>query len=283
MKEVSKPTWNRSALLVWVGVAILAFGGLLLAWRLVEPPPPRSIRLAAGSPGGTYARLGERYRDLLGAQGLEVEILTTAGSLENLDLLARREADLAFVQGGVATAEEKRGVTALASVYFEPLWVFVRGTPPSQLGELAGKRIAVGPERSGTRRVAVALLQNNGIEEGDGSGSQLVALSSLESARAAREGRVDAIFFVGGAQSELVARLFSLADWELMSFRRSLAYESRHRHLSALVLGEGMYQLESNQPSSERRLLAPAALLAAPEDLHPALIPLILGSAKSIH
>jgi TRAP-type uncharacterized transport system substrate-binding protein len=108
---------------------VLTLLGLLIAWQFVNPAPPRSIVIATGQRDGAYFQFAERYRDLLTTEGIELQIRQTAGSVENLGLLEDESSgvDLALVQGGVGAQAGPGKIVSLASLYFEPLWVFYRG------------------------------------------------------------------------------------------------------------------------------------------------------------
>lgn len=142
-------------------VAIFVAVGVML-WQLMAPPPPHDLVMASGPADGAYAAYAERYRKVLAESGLRLEVLKTSGSIENQALLLNNTADVAFLQGGTmvpdpATGDPPDGIEALASVYYEPLWVFVRGVQrPERLAQLAGKRLAIGPEGSGTRQIGRA-------------------------------------------------------------------------------------------------------------------------------
>ena len=143
--------------------------GFVIAWQFVNPAPPRQIRIATGSDQGAYYLFARRYREQLAQEGIELEILTTAGSLENLRLLVDDSAgvDLAFVQGGTAGAMDDNSLAGLASLFHEPLWVFYRGEQSiDHLTALDGSRLAIGKQDSGTQAVARSLLENNFIDTG---------------------------------------------------------------------------------------------------------------------
>ena len=91
----------------------------------------------------------------------------TAGSVENLALLqdAKSGVHVAFVQGGIGSPRSHPGLAALGSLYYEPLWLFTRLRALEDLRPLVGARIAVGPEGSGTRAVALRLLAENGLDK----------------------------------------------------------------------------------------------------------------------
>jgi TRAP transporter TAXI family solute receptor len=281
----------RDALKVWGPVVLLSALALLGAWWFVDPAPPRHLTLATGDPEGAYYAYGQRLRDILARDGIDVRIVTSSGSIENLQLLAdghegsdRDEGvDLAFVQSGVGNPDEQPYLVALASLYFEPLWVFVRAADtPGRLTDLAGRRIAVGPEGSGTRELAISLLEENGISDGDAAGTDLSALSGIAAANALRAGQIEAMFRVSAMNVDLFRELMTEPGIALMPFARAGAYVRRHRYLSALTLPAGVLDLAEDIPRRDITLISPMANLVARHDMHPALVDLVLSAASEI-
>lgn len=261
--------------------ALLVLAGFLVAWQFVDPAPPSRLVLAAGQPGGAYTSFATRYAERLADHGVEVEILETRGSVDNLERLNAREADVAFVQGGTAGRYRDTGLVSLGSVYFEPLWVFHQGdTPLETLAGLTGRRVAVGPQGSGTRALALNLLGSNGLLD---HGVEAVEIGGAEAAEALRSGEIDALFGVAGPSSPLVQGLARDPALALMHFRRASAYSRRHDYLSELLLPEGVIDLAANVPARDVHLLAAAANLVAHPDVHPALLDLLLQAARQVH
>ena len=274
---------------VYGPILVLVLLGFLAAYQFVDPAPPHQLTIATGAEGGAYAAYGARYRDLLAPEGIEVTLVASRGSVENLSLLAADRAesdgpsvDIAFVQSGIGTPGEFPQLVALASLYFEPLWVFSRGTEaPGSLTELAGRRLAVGAAGSGTRHVALQLLAANGI--GDDDGTKIDPLGSAKALAALQLGLVDAAFLVTAKRSAVLTELLQQQGIQLMSFERAEAYERRFPHLSAVVLPEGVLDLAGNLPDHDITLVSPLATLVAREDVHPALIDLVMRAASEIH
>ena len=77
----------------------------LLAYWLVDPAPPRTVRLATGQENSAYAEFGKKYAAALAKHGVKVTLVPSAGSGENLKRLKAGEVDIAFVQSG-STNEE---------------------------------------------------------------------------------------------------------------------------------------------------------------------------------
>ena len=99
---------------IYVPITLLVVAGFIFTWQFVDPAPPKEITIATGSPNGSYSAFAERYRELLGAKGLTLKIRHTAGTGENLRLLADPESgvDVALVQGGVGDPAAETAVNA---------------------------------------------------------------------------------------------------------------------------------------------------------------------------
>ena len=267
---------------VFGGGALLALIGFLIAYQFVEPATPTKIRLATGGADGAYQAFGEEYAGLLAESGITLELRQTSGAVENLKLLADPESgiDAAFVQGGIVDRPVE-GVDSLGSVYYEPLWVFTRAAArPARLADLAGKRIAIGPEGSGTRALALRVLAETGITAAKAT---LLADDAATAHQALRGGMIDAVMTIGSPLSPLVRGMLTDEGLVLMSFDRADAYVLRNRFLTSLRLPQGAVDIERNIPARDITLLAPAAILVARDDLSPALAGLLLRAATSVH
>ena len=272
---------NRDRLKVY-GPALLLSGLVFaLLFQLVEPAPPERLVLASGMPGGAYHRFAQEYRGLLAREGVELEVRATSGSVENLRLLREGAVDVGFVQTGVGDTSSQAGLVSLASLYYEPLWIFHRGLGTlERLTELSGSSVAVGPEGSGTRALALTLLRENGL---DRPPTRLSGLGGSRAAQALREGTVDAAVFVASPRAPVVAELLADPGIELLHFSRVDAYLSRYRYLSSVVLPEGAIDFRRNIPGRPVTLLAPVATLVVRPDFHPALTDLMLQAAFEVH
>lgn len=272
----------------WGFVAVLVAISIAAAPLLIGPPCPKQIVIGTGSPSGAYFAFASRYREILARDGIDLQVQSTAGSVENVSLLCSETGDvsLAMVQGGIASGESADELTSLASLYLEPIWVFYRGYRElDRLTQLSGQRIAVGVEGSGTRAVALALLEENDVGEDARSDSATTfkPLGGTDAAEALKNGEIDAAFFVISSGSAIVRELLEADGIQLMSFRRARAYERKFPYLTSVTLSEGMLDLQKNVPLRDTVLLAPTATLVARKDLHPALIPLLLRAATEVH
>ena len=274
---------RREWLRLYGGAAVAGIIALAVAYQFVDPAPPDRLRLATGGAEGAYHAYGERYRDVLARHGIALELVNTSGSIENLRLLGREESgvEVGFVQGGTGAAAPTGGLASLASLYYEPAWLFHRESLDfDTLGELAGRRVAIGPDGSGARALALVLFAENGLDSGD---IALSALGGRAALAALQAGEIDAWFAVAGVDSPIVRRATGAEGVRLHDFRRAAAYERRRRYLSAVVLPQGALDLAANLPPRDVRLVSPTAALVARRDLHSALEYLLLEAATEIH
>ncbi len=267
----------------WGLVAILIAGGLGFAWRFVAPPPPALIRIATGPAGGAYAEAGETYAQALRRRGFQVELQASDGAAANLALLRQGAADLALMQGGIATPAAAPELVSLGSIFREPAWIFLRARPEAQPGmRLEGRHVAVGPEGSGTRALALALLQANGVEARE---LQLSPLAGTEAAQALLEGSVDAAIFVSARMGAAIGRLLRAPDQVLLlDFQtRAAAYATVLPYLTPVVLPRSGLSLEDDLPAQDITLMAPAAYVAARRDINDQVATLMVRIMQEAH
>jgi hypothetical protein len=275
----------RDLLAVGIPAAALIAGGFWLAAQFIRPAPPDFLIMSTGAPGGAYQAFAAQYKPHLAAQGIELRERPSAGAVENLKRLldTNAEVDVGFLQGGIGAGIEAEGLVSLGSFYHEPLWVFYRGGETvDQLVQLRGKRLAVGGEGSGTRRLALDLLEASGVPVTDPR-TKFVPIGGLDAVGALAQGKVDAVFLVGPAQSGAVWTALYTPGVRLMSFVHADAYVRRFPFLARLVLPRGGIDLQRDIPAADVELVAPMATIAAREGTHPALIDLLLQAAVQVH
>ncbi|MEA1921514.1 MAG: TAXI family TRAP transporter solute-binding subunit [Pseudomonadota bacterium] len=255
--------------------------GFVVTYQFIEPAPPSKLILAAGAPGGAYLEFAKEYQTLLAEDGISLEILETSGSMDNLSLLAGGKVDAALMQSGIASPRKYPELLGLGSLYFEPLWVFTRqGFNFTEMSQINGKKVVLGSEGSGTRKVVLQLFKDNGIEVANLAEVKLTGMSAVE---ALQQGSVDFLFLVSAVSSPMVISLLDSAQLSLINFVRADAYARRHNFLSKVILPQGVVNLEKNIPAQDVMLVAPAATLVVRESLHPALAGLLTQVIAQVH
>lgn len=274
---------KREILLIGVPALLVIAGAFVFAYQFVQPAPPKVIAIATGSEAGAYYAFGKSYAEQLAKDGVTLKVLPSSGSVANADKLKANDGtiQLALMQGGISDEKMLPDVVSLGRMFLEPIWVFYRGEKRAErLTDLAGLRIAIGPEGSGTRRVASTLLARNGITEAQAT---LMGLGGKEAAEALKAGKADAIFLVFAPEAGVVQELLRTSGIRLMSFAQADAYTRIFPYLSKVSLPQGVIDLVDNIPAQDTTLLAAQAALVARRDLHPALISLMVEAAQTAH
>jgi hypothetical protein len=203
--------------------------------------------------------------------------------VENLALLRQAGSDVSvgFVVAGTAKEGDSEILVSLGTVFYEPFWLFHRGLDLARGGSaLQGKRIAIGPEGSGTRGLALHLMGLVGIDAGS---AELLPLTLEESADSLARGEIDAAPLLTSWDSPLVRRLLVTPGVEVAGFPRADAHLALNPHLSKLVLPAGVADLTRNIPPADVVLIATKGNLVVRRDLHPAIQYLLLSAADEVH
>ncbi|MCK6386787.1 MAG: TAXI family TRAP transporter solute-binding subunit [Zoogloea sp.] len=284
MRRFDTSSASRRELLIFALPALLLIAAAFaLAWQFVRPAPPKKIVISTGAPGGAYHYFGERYREKLSQDGIEVELRPSSGAVENLRRLKTDDSvDVGFLQGGIANEPDSDDLATLGSMYLEPVWVFHRkpGARLERIDQLEGLRIAVGAPGSGAQLFALQLLAANGFATDD---PHLVALGDLDAVAALKQGKVDAFFVVGAPQAPVVDALLHTPGIGLLSFAQADGYVRHFPHLVKITLPRGAIDIRGDQPPRDVQLLAATANLVVKADIHPAIVTLLLKHARDIH
>lgn len=298
--------------------AVLAVALLVLAYLWLDPNPPRRLTLATGPAQSAYDQFGQRYREALAVEGIEVVLVPTAGSSANLQLLQKGHVDFGFVQGGssAGTPAQASGILSLGSLFVEPVWLFYReeaatrhrvpaGASPGAHGtrtpqapvapgklepdasrslrgltDLKGLRLNVGTPGSGVPQLMDKLFEANRIEAGAFSISQLEQTPATVSFL---EGKLDALVFASAPESLMVQMLLQTPGVKLLDFAQSEAYSRRFPFLTPVVLPRGVVDLARDLPPQDVRLVATTTSLLTRENTHPALVQLLAQQARDLH
>ena len=273
-------------LVVSVGPLILLTAIVIgAAYWIVRPAPPDTITIAGGPSGSSFRTTAEKYRKILARNGVKLRILDSEGSLDNLRLLNNPavQVDVGLVQSGLAKGEKSAELVSLGSMFHEPLALFCRAKGRvERISDLVGKRVAIGPQGSGTRVLALTLLKANGIEAG--GATTLLDLGGEEAADALIGKQIDAAFLMGdSATPKMMRTLLWTPGIQMVSLSQAEAYTRRFTYLNKLTIPMGAIDFGKNVPAQDTQLIAPTVELLARASLHPALSDLLIEAAREVH
>lgn len=166
--------------------------------------------ILTGGPNGTYIQFGRDIADIAKECDLTLNVRESAGSLENfLGVRERRVTQFGIVQSDVleylrtyaaddpAIARAISGVRIAFPLYDEEVHVLAR-RDIAGLQDLAGRRIAIGVQDSGTFLTASLVLDLAGVQD-----TTRLTIGPDESLRQLKAGEIDALFYVAGVPTKL--------------------------------------------------------------------------------
>ncbi|TQJ90461.1 TAXI family TRAP transporter solute-binding subunit [Streptomyces sp. SLBN-31] len=244
--------------------------GLLLWWLLPlgEDPPSGTIKFSTGTKAGVYQDYGERLRRAFRRDmpDLTVTLRTSDGSQENVRRVANGGADFTIAAAdAVATYElghapgagHLRGVARLYDDYVQ--LVVPRDSDIRSVADLRGKRVAVGPTRSGVRLIADRVLKAAGIDArkditpfadgiDDGPGKL-------------KKGDIDAFFWSGGVPTRGLEKLADGLTFRFVPIKADLVAKL-HAQGGAARYYRATNMPESAYPSIQNGIAVPTIAVA---------------------
>lgn len=294
MKNNLQSLWKKVRANNWVilnraetRLAIIIVGTLLAAalfalFRFIEPPPPKVIKISTGAKTGAYYNYAQRYATELKKHGIQLDILDSSGSVQNLARLndPKSGVSLAFIQTGVGDQQTSPDLESLASVAYEPVWVLSKPNKSiNQLIDAKGKRVAIGADGSGSQPVALSLLGANGITA---TNTTFMPIGAADACVQLQQDLLDVIITVAAPNAPIIEQSLN-AGLSVMDFNQADAYVRRFSWLSKVTLPKGSSSFSRNLPTKDIQLIAANANIVARTDVHPAIAFLLMDIASEIH
>ncbi|MET7680433.1 TAXI family TRAP transporter solute-binding subunit [Streptomyces sp. NPDC005423] len=202
------PVGRRALLHAALGSAAVAALGSALTGDVSRqrPGPTGVLRIATGEPTAFYEAFGHLLATGLRAAypRLSCRVITTAGSVTNIELLRDHRADLALVLTDTARAAlgtdlfpRPVPLRAIGRVYETYLQFVVRADSPVRaVSDLAGHTVSLGAAGSGAAVLGEQILHAAGLAPGTDVPVRHLPLAAA--ADAMRTGSVDALLVAGG-------------------------------------------------------------------------------------
>jgi TRAP transporter TAXI family solute receptor len=197
-------------------VAVVAAFGLATAGAQDKKT---RISIGTGGTGGVYYPLGGGLAAVLSkyVPGVDATAEVTAGSIANLQLIDAGKSEMAFTmadsawdayQGLDKFSGKKVALRTLAVFYPNRMHVAtVEGTGINRFADLKGKRVSTGAPASGTEVMSLRLIEAMGLDPNKDMTRE--RLSVAESVNALKDGKIDALFWVGGVPTAAISDLAS--------------------------------------------------------------------------
>lgn len=176
------------------------------------------LKIATGQKGGTFLPLGVELAKDVEREHPHYKVLPleSKGSPFSIDMLEKKEVELALVSNNSKGQEfEGEHVRMIAPLYPETLQIVVRsGANIAAPGDLANKKVAIGPAASGTETIAWQVLEHFGVKK-----DRITAINMppLDAAEKLAAGELDAVFVVAGLRAPVVEKMLAKAENQLLS------------------------------------------------------------------
>lgn len=206
----------------------------LTVWWYGRESLPGSITIAAGKADGLYYALSQGVQQPMQARlGSTILVKETQGSIENLRMLLDGDADLAIVQGGAVEMDEVSIVTPLFPEY---LLVLARADGGiDHVSDLAGRSVALGEPKSGSRESALHVLEYFGIDVGK------LGMTDADYHAFAQDRAIDAAIVAAGIRHPGLFEMLGSGEFRLLPVETSAAVEMRSPFYYRTVIPQGLF------------------------------------------
>jgi hypothetical protein len=191
------------------------------------PPAPAEkvyISIATGGTAGTYYPLGGAIAKIFNenVEGVTANAQSTGASVENVGLVSKAEAEIAFVQNDVtfyafngteifADKEKLTNIRGMAMLYPEVVQIIAtKASGIKSVADLKGKKVAVGAPGSGAEANARQILEAHGLTYEDLGKADFLSFS--EAADQLKNKQIDAAFLTAGIPTSAISEVAQTSD-----------------------------------------------------------------------
>jgi TRAP transporter TAXI family solute receptor len=175
-------------------------------------PVAWALTIATGPNNGSYFQIAQDIKNVAAKDGIDLQVIPSKGSLENLELLGSGKVDLAIVQLDALrfvsdVMKQDLGlnlfekIKVVLNLYPEEIHILTNKKDIQSFYNLEGKRVSVGPPGGGTAVSAAVLFNVYDIKATVSEEPFEEAVKKME------QGNLDAVIFVGGAPVPFIGKL----------------------------------------------------------------------------
>lgn len=237
-------------------LSLLTAGGLSVQlWQ--EHRRIHVLTLATASQSGEYYEFGQALAQVVARHypHIQIKIIPTEGSAQNLKLIENDTAQLALIQGD---SPIQPSAQAVANLFPEVGHVLVNTQSGIEtMADLQEKQIALPPKGSGAYQLFMPIAQHYGIQN-----EQLQPSTSTDSAyKQLLRGRVDALFQVIRPGSKALKEVLRSPTIRLLPIQQTDALRLTYPYLEAASIPTGTYNGTLPIPDQAVETIAVRALL----------------------
>jgi TRAP-type uncharacterized transport system substrate-binding protein len=277
--------WHREwkPLVVVLAVTAIVIAVLYVAYRWIDPLPPRHFTIAAGPKGSGYDIFARQYARILARDGVRLEIRNSVGGVENLDLLRDPASGVqaAVTAFGFGQPNDVDALYSLGGMFDAPIYIFYRSADAiTHFAQFRGKRVSMGKPGTALRFLMLETLK---VTDALDPSIELVDLDFTDSIDALIRGEIDVLLYPELGTRGPLERALGAPGIQLMDVAQAEAIAKIVPGLKHLVLWRGLVSLSHDIPNRDVDLLASRNRVLVRKDLHPALQYLLLEAMREVH
>ena len=223
-----------------------------------------TLTIATGGQNGEYYAFGQALSRVVAKHDskIQIQVLETEGSRQNMQLLEQNQVQLAIVQSDTPMPASARAVAFLFPEMFH--LIAAADADIDGVSDLKGKRIALMPEGSGSYALFWPLSKHYGLAKTD---FESVILPPDRAMAALEQGKVDALFRTIALGNPAINKLLQTGKNRLVSLDQAKALQLFVPALEASQIPKGTYN---------------GAIPIPPEDLPVVAVRSVLVSRKTV-
>ncbi|TWU58231.1 serine/threonine-protein kinase [Rubripirellula reticaptiva] len=224
----------QAAMLLVLLLAPITAAGFATMWYQHKDKIPKNVRIAGGLEGGIYSTLSSALGARIDRQyGTFTEVVTSNGSLDNRRRLMNYQIDLAPMQASVINGDD---LCVVAPLFYEVLYVLARrDSNVATMADLAGHRIAVGPEGSGSRTTADLVFDSLELDD-QAVRREVLAWNDLATTEKNTDASADVAMICIGRGSPIVTGLLAGGKWRLVPVTEGVQIALQHPTLRPMSI-----------------------------------------------
>ena len=266
---------------IWFIIFLLLLLSSFVLISLSSSNIKKELTIATGAVGSDSYAYALSYQALLQEEKVKLNIIPTQGSLDTIGYLNSKKADIGFVHSGILLNKREYNFESLASVYYEPLWIFYRndGYSLNYLIEATGKNVGISITNDGTYDLTKKLSKSNGLI----GNTNISYIFDKEAQKQLNNKTIDIFITLATKDNQYIQNMLLDPNIELMNLKRVNAYTQKFDYLMPLKLYEGSINLYKNIPSKDIHLLSTTQNLVCNPNIPGELIRIFLKKVQKIH
>jgi TRAP-type uncharacterized transport system substrate-binding protein len=265
---VPRPVAGRAKGLVRILVLLLvgaAIAAVAVAFGIARDYGYLHASILTGAPKGAYYALGTRLADRARREHGRLDVIATAGSVENVSRLTAGRGSCAdmfgLVQDGTPVPADAGLVSLGRLPEPESLILLARqGNAFKTFADLRGASIGIGPEGSGTANLMRQLFEGPDLQ---GLGVRLSHHTLTEQADLLAQGKLDVAAFVMEDDSEFLRTIIPRYNLDIVSPQDLQGLLARFPWLGLGHIPAGRYDLVRLIPAADKQVAHLATLVVA--------------------